>query len=95
MLFLIISYVLSSTKLEKKRAEPVLPRSGRGGVGRREVAQTMYTYVSKCKNDKIKETQKKEARIKTKTVLESLFLISGPSYVNLVYVCVFSEYRRQ
>jgi hypothetical protein len=24
------------------------------GGGRREVAQTMYTHVSKCKNDKIK-----------------------------------------
>jgi hypothetical protein len=27
---------------------------GVGGVGGREVAQTMYTYVSKCKIDKIK-----------------------------------------
>jgi hypothetical protein len=31
-------------------------------VGGGEVAQTMYTYVSKCKNDKIKEkkVQKQE-----------------------------------
>jgi hypothetical protein len=29
--FLIISYVFSSTKLENKRAEQVLPRSGEGG----------------------------------------------------------------
>jgi hypothetical protein len=35
-----------------------LPRSGGGG----EVAQTMYTYVSKCKNDKIKG-EKKQNRI--------------------------------
>jgi hypothetical protein len=34
--------------LENKRAEQVLPGTG-------EVAQTMYTNVSKCKNDKIKE----------------------------------------
>jgi hypothetical protein len=26
--------------------------------GREEVAQTMYTPVSKCKNDKIKEKEK-------------------------------------
>jgi hypothetical protein len=26
-----------------------------GGGRNREVAQTMYTYVSKCKNDKIKK----------------------------------------
>jgi hypothetical protein len=26
----------------------------------REVAQTMYTYISKCKNDKIKEREKEK-----------------------------------
>jgi hypothetical protein len=31
-----------------------LPRSGESGGGRGKVAQIMYTYVSKCKNDKIK-----------------------------------------
>jgi hypothetical protein len=46
--FLIISYVFSLTKSEK-RVEQVLPGSGE------EVAQTMYTHISKCKNDKIKE----------------------------------------
>jgi hypothetical protein len=30
----------------------------RGGRKEREVAQTMYTHVSKCKNDKIKEKNK-------------------------------------
>jgi hypothetical protein len=35
----------------EKRVEQVLPGSW-GEVG--EVAQTMYTCVSKCKNDKIK-----------------------------------------
>jgi hypothetical protein len=44
--FLIISYVFSSTK--SKREEQVLPRKWEG-----EVAQTMYTHVSKYKNDKI------------------------------------------
>jgi hypothetical protein len=50
---LCLSYYLLcflSTKLENKRAaEQVLPRSW--GLG--EVAQKMYTHVSKCKNDKI------------------------------------------
>jgi hypothetical protein len=35
--------------LENKRAEQVLPRRRVGG------AQTMYTHVSKCKNNKMKE----------------------------------------
>jgi hypothetical protein len=48
--FLIISYIFSPTKLENKREKQVLPRSG--WWGRREVAQIMYTLVSKCKNDK-------------------------------------------
>jgi hypothetical protein len=48
---------LFSTKTENKRLEQVLPRSWRGG----EVAQAMYTHVSKCKNNKIKgESKKKE-----------------------------------
>jgi hypothetical protein len=41
--FLITSYVFFSTESESKRAEQVLPRTGRG------LAQTMYTYVNKCK----------------------------------------------
>jgi hypothetical protein len=54
--FFIISYVFSSTKSENKRVEQVLPGSrGRGCRRSGEVAQTMYTHVSKCKNDKIKE----------------------------------------
>jgi hypothetical protein len=44
-------YVFSSTKLENKRAEQVLPGDGRG---RGQVAQIMYTRVNKCKNVKIK-----------------------------------------
>jgi hypothetical protein len=51
--FLIITNVFSSTKLENKRLEQVLLRS-RWGAGE-EVAQTMYTHVSECKNDKIKK----------------------------------------
>jgi hypothetical protein len=44
--FLIISYVFSSTKLENKRAEQALP--GSGGL----MVQTMYTHVSKSNIDK-------------------------------------------
>jgi hypothetical protein len=29
-----------------------------GGRGWRKVAQTIYTYISKCKNNKIKERKK-------------------------------------
>jgi hypothetical protein len=32
--------------------------------GRADVAQTMYTHVSKCKNDKIKKMKKKKKCIK-------------------------------
>jgi hypothetical protein len=30
-------------------------------VGEREVAQTMYTHASKCKNDKIEREKKKKS----------------------------------
>jgi hypothetical protein len=43
----------NKTIKKKKRAEHVLP--GRQGE---EVAQTIYTHVSKCKNDKIKGERK-------------------------------------
>jgi hypothetical protein len=51
MLHLIIACVFSSTKLENKMIEQVLPRSGwgikrRGRIG--EEAQTMYKHVRKC-----------------------------------------------
>jgi hypothetical protein len=50
--FLIISYVFSSTKLEK-RARQILPgNEGDGGGGQDgEVAQTMYMHMNKCKNN--------------------------------------------
>jgi hypothetical protein len=41
-------FYLFSTKSENKSAEQVLPGSRGGGE---EVAQTMYTHVSICKND--------------------------------------------
>jgi hypothetical protein len=41
--------------------EQVLLRSRVGGEGgSREVAQTMYTHVSKCKNDKRKEKKREK-----------------------------------
>jgi hypothetical protein len=52
--FLIVSYVFSSTESEKKKAEQVQP--GSGGLGK--VAQTIYTHVNKCKNGKIKRERK-------------------------------------
>jgi hypothetical protein len=51
--FLIISYVFSSTKLEK-RAEHVLPgseggtRTGRGSGAGRVMTQKMYTHGNNC-----------------------------------------------
>jgi hypothetical protein len=57
--FLIIAYVFSSTKSEK-RVEQVLPESrGLGGVEGVNVAQTIHTHVSKCKNDKRKGEKNK------------------------------------
>jgi hypothetical protein len=50
--FLQFSMFFSSTKSMKKRAEQVL--SGSGGWGALSQAMSMYTHVSKCKNDKIK-----------------------------------------
>jgi hypothetical protein len=49
--FLIISYVFSSTKSENKRLEQVLP----GSEGREKMAHTMYAHVNKHKKDKIKK----------------------------------------
>jgi hypothetical protein len=51
---LFISYVFSSPKLENKRVEQAQARSKGGELGSGVMAQTMYTHVSKCKNDKIK-----------------------------------------
>jgi hypothetical protein len=51
--FLIIAYVFTSTKLEKRRAEQDLPgtEEGRGGEGGRvcggEMTQTMCTHLNK------------------------------------------------
>jgi hypothetical protein len=44
--------------LENKKVEQVLPGSGVGVGG---VAQTRYTHVSKCKNDKKKENHRMRA----------------------------------
>jgi hypothetical protein len=67
--FLIIAYVFSSTKLENNRVEQILP--GSGGVG---VAQTMYTHVSKCKNDKI-----------NKNKIKRLLIFIGSSCILVLY----------
>jgi hypothetical protein len=50
--FLIISYVFSSTKSENKREEQVLPPEGGGEAGvwgrqQGEMSQTMYTHMNK------------------------------------------------
>jgi hypothetical protein len=52
MLLLLAFIFFSSTKSENKRVEQVLP--GRGWGKGEEVAQIIYTHVSKCKNDKRK-----------------------------------------
>jgi hypothetical protein len=46
--------------------------------GRAEVAQTMYTYVSKCKNDKIKGKKELQAQaIKKKRKENVVFTYNG------------------
>jgi hypothetical protein len=63
LFFLFSLRFFSSTKLENKRAEQVLPGSGEVWGG--EVAQIMYTHASKWKNDKIKLKKKKESSYKS------------------------------
>jgi hypothetical protein len=46
-MFFSLSLVFTSTKLENKKAEQVLPGSGGG--------EKVYTHVIKCKNDEIKK----------------------------------------
>jgi hypothetical protein len=57
--FLIISYVFSSTKSQKKRAEQVLP--GNGGGGKVGGPNNVYT-CKKCKTDKIKEKKREREK---------------------------------
>jgi hypothetical protein len=40
-------------KIQEQEGETSSVQKGGGGGRGREVAQTMYTHVSKCKNDKI------------------------------------------
>jgi hypothetical protein len=54
ILSLIFSLPQKSENKRAKRAKKVLPGSSGG-----EVAQIMYTHISKCKNDKIKLKLKK------------------------------------
>jgi hypothetical protein len=51
MLFSLLS-VFSSTKLENKTVEQVLPGSGDGGMWGCQVDLIMFAHVSKCKNNK-------------------------------------------
>jgi hypothetical protein len=55
--FLIIFHVFSSTKSENKEEGGGIVE----GVVRDEGAQTLYTYISKCKNNKIKGERKQNS----------------------------------
>jgi hypothetical protein len=55
-MFVFLSHVFSSTKLENKRVKQVFFRGGGRGGG---MAQIMYTHVSKCRSNKIKFKTKK------------------------------------
>jgi hypothetical protein len=53
----LLFYVFFFNKVE----EQVLPGvAGQGVGGRGEVAQIMYTHISKCKNNKIKSSRGKK-----------------------------------
>jgi hypothetical protein len=55
---LIISYFLFYKIRKQEGGTGSFQKHGGGGVGRSgEVAQTMYTHVSKCKNDKRKKNE--------------------------------------
>jgi hypothetical protein len=59
-------------KIEEQEGEQIL--QGIGGRRRREVPQTMYIHVSKCKIDKIKEGKNKNQN-KIKLLLSSSVVV--------------------
>jgi hypothetical protein len=60
---------------------------------RREVVQTMYTHVSRCKNDKIKAEKKKKSQWKDKWKnhgYEWVYMNSCEVYCICVYIlCLY------
>jgi hypothetical protein len=79
----LLSHVFSSTKLDNKRA-------GRGRNRRwQEVSQTMYTHVSKYKNDKIKGGKKQQQK---KKMPQGKNFISVFSYICIYILCDYIEY---
>jgi hypothetical protein len=53
---------------------------GRGGE---KVAQTMYTYVTKCKNDKIKKKESLDQQLeKQKIINQCLSVFKGKYFFN-------------
>jgi hypothetical protein len=63
--FLIIAYVSSSTKLEK-RTEQVLPGSERGGGKREGVGNRGEKWSQQCEYIRINEERKKEHHVQNK-----------------------------
>jgi hypothetical protein len=59
MLSFLLFLIFSLKQNQRQRAEPVLGKR-EGGQEEGEVAQTMYTHVSKCKNHKINKKQTKK-----------------------------------
>jgi hypothetical protein len=53
-------FSLQQNQIQENRIGSAQQQGAGGGGGAVEVAQTMYTHVSKCKNDKIFKKNKKE-----------------------------------
>jgi hypothetical protein len=72
--------------LEKKRVEHILPRSGVVREGRREVAQTMYTHVRKCENDKITDFTYVALSLHLMTACMQMNLCPCFSYLRILFL---------
>jgi hypothetical protein len=67
-----------------------LEAGGGGGIG--EVAQTMYTHLSKCKNDKIKE-RKKEYNLEFAHIISNhnMAMQSKPEKISPLFLASVSQ----
>jgi hypothetical protein len=58
--YYLLYFLFNKIREQEDRIGSAWKLGGRGGSWRWEVAQTMYTHVSKCKNDKIKKKNNKK-----------------------------------
>jgi hypothetical protein len=86
--FFIILYVFFATKSENRREEQVLLGSWSAGDWGEEVAQTMYTHVSKCNKDKIKKLQ-----LDTHSKLPSTYECQHEGKIISKFMCALRSFK--